>query len=671
MPEKTQPASNDDRSSSNNSRSKGIDQKADYFQRVSSESTTGSEEVDPLKKSFGIRKAELQTKQYDTRLLKGIYFFTIFICMYINTIEGNALDVFVGYATESFKQHSLMSTIGIIRRVIAAASLPAYARLSDIFGRLELFAISLIFRVVGLIVMSQATDINRYAGGMVIYSIGTSGARILWQINLSDASTLKNRMLAICILNLPSIINTWASGPIVDSLIERHDWKFGIALWAFTFPLVVSPYMLCALHMRIKAGRTDEWMEITNEENDYAISKSNRVSRYEELRKSGSTGFMFNIKRYSSYIGFWFYETIWRVDFIACLLIIAIFGFILVPLTLAGGTSLKWAEAQTIAPLVIGFCLIPVFIVWEMKLARSPLIPFPLLKDRGIWAAFTMGVLYTFAGGMPNSYAYPVLHVGMNASRVVATRTPLLLHFVWALTMPVVGFVVSKVRRTKMFILFGVMIWFVAMGVFLHFRGDNDGLRGKYYRDGVAVGFVLLGLGQGFFTRLVSISAQTCTNHEYMASVTALFAAIYQLGGAFGRCVTGAIWTQTMYHNIRQNMIDRGVDPSLAEKAYEAPYKFIKEYTWGTTPRIAVVLAYADVQRKLCIAGLCICVAALINALFLRDHRLANAQSLEDTDEEQALAKQENKGKIVFTNDDDPIFRFIRMCWKKVTPQLS
>lgn len=642
--------------------------KNSHLLRTTSVETKATQDSKIIEKSFGVRKSEILVKQYDSKTLKGIYFFAIFIAMFVQTMEGSATDVFIGYATNSYKQHSLMTTVGIIKRVIAAASLPAYARLSDIFGRLELFCISLVFRIVGLVIMSQAHDIQRYSGGMVLYSIGSSGGRFLWQINLSDASSLKYRLLAIAILNLPAIINTWASGEIVDSLLERYDWQFGVALWAFTFPLVCIPYLGCSLHMRLKARKTEEWKAICAEEKASTVTLNEKLARYQQDLDNGSNKLWVYTKMGFATIFYWTKEAALKVDFIGCIIIILMLGLIMVPLTLAGGVKTKWHQASTIVPLVIGFCLIPCFVIWEMKLASNPLIPFPLLRDRGIWAALAMGVIYTVVSGMPNSYAYPVLYVGMNASKVVATRTPLLLHFVCALTLPVIGFVLAKVRRTKAFVLFGIMVWFIAMGLFVHFRGDNDGVRGKYFRDGVAVGMCLLGFGQGFFNRLVVVSAQSCTNHEYMAAVTAVFNAIYQIGSSFGRCISGAIWTQTMYPTIKKQLEKLGQDVALAKKAYDAPYDFMEDHAWGTTPRIAVVLAYAEVQKKLCVVGLCLCVPLLFFGLFLRDHFLSDAQSLEDAeDEENKHQKGEMKGtKMVFTDDNDPIFNILRKGYRAV-----
>lgn len=84
----------------------------------------------------------------------------------------------------------------------------------------------------------------------------------------------------------------------------------------------------------------------------------------------------------------------------------------------------------------------------------------------------------------------------------------------------------------------------------------------------------------------------------------------------------------------------------------------------GTTARIAVALAYAEIQKQLCIVGLCLCVPLLFFAFFLRDHYLDSVQSLEES--EDKVTTTAKHGRIVFTDDDDPTFRFFKKIWKKV-----
>jgi SIT family siderophore-iron:H+ symporter-like MFS transporter len=115
------------------------------------------------------------------------------------------------------------------------------------------------------------------------------------------------------------------------------------------------------------------------------------------------------------------------------LLIIAMLALILVPFTLAGGQSQSWRSAHIIAPLVIGLCLIPVFIMWERR-APHPLMPFNLLKDRAIWGALGVAWMLNFIWYMQGDYLYTVLIVGFDESINSATRIASLYSFVSVLT---------------------------------------------------------------------------------------------------------------------------------------------------------------------------------------------------------------------------------------------
>lgn len=593
-------------------------------------------------KSFGVRKAELMTAQYQGWKWVGLFYFAAFLCSYVYSLDGNVRYTFQTYATSSYSQHSLLTTVNVIRAVVAAASQPTYARLSDTFGRFELFAVSIIFYSVGTVIESQAFDVQRFAGGAVLYQIGFSGVQLMLEVSLADMSTLNWRLFASFIPATPFIINTWISGDVTSGLLASHSWNYCIGIWAFIFPLAALPILGCYLHMRIKAGRTEAWKQICREEKEHNKGKN------------------------------MFVELFWKLDMVGILLIICVFGFILVPLTLAGGKTLTltssssdaWNKAGVIAPLVIGFVLLPVLVYWEGWVAKFPVIPFPLLKDRGVWSALIIACLVNFVWYMPNDFMYTVLVVGLNASVKAATRITSLYSFVSVITGPLLGLVIVKVKRTKGFILFGCAMWFVAMGILLHYRGDNDGIHSQLYINGIIGGLCVFGFGAGFFTYTTQLSIQTCTNHEYMAVVLSLYLAAYNIGSGFGVAVSGALWTNVMPKQILKEMERLGVDTTLATTAYGAPFTFILTNTWGTTARTAVAVAYAKVQKKLCIVGLCLCVPLLLSAMFLRDHKLEAVQSLDYVHDHQAGVhgnKEEIEDTVVVNDyDNDPYLDFFR-----------
>uniref|UniRef100_A0A0L0NSF7 Major facilitator superfamily (MFS) profile domain-containing protein n=1 Tax=Candidozyma auris TaxID=498019 RepID=A0A0L0NSF7_CANAR len=622
-------------------------------------------------KSFGVRKAELVIAQMVSPYHKAIFYVTVFLGMLLLVFEQQCLGVFVGYATNSYKQHSLMSTITTIGQVAMGACAPFFARAADVFGRLEIFVIAFILKTIGTVVQSQAVDIQKYAAGTVFYGVGSTGVVTMWQLCIADASTLRWRFMSLTSLCATSIITPWTVGEITSRILKTRSWRFGIALWAYVTPLACLPFALVYFHLVWKTYQTDAWKQLSREKKTAFLDGSATARRYlGEL--SAATSRLEKLKARIKYILLRVMKksiiVLWDIDFIGCLLLAVTLGLFLVPFTLAGGVSLKWSQASTIVPLVVGFVSIPIFVLWETKLTKTPLLAWEVMKDRGVWGAFMIGLFAFNITTLPNSYSYPVLLVGMNASETVATRTPSLSIFTEGIAVPIIGLIVFKLRRSKAFILLGDFIMFIATGLFVHFRGSNDGLNAKYYRDGVAAAFCVSGIAQAMFYRLTTTSLQATTNHEYMAPVTAIFTTFVTVGGAMGRCISGAIWTQKMYGAIVDNMAKLGVDTTLAMSAYATPYEFIKEHPWGSDPRRAVSLAYASVQKKLSITALCFCVPLLLCILVLRDHRLTDTQNLADVKEvgenvdpeknvQLALSK---KSQVIFKDDDDHILNFIR-----------
>lgn len=620
-------------------------------------------------KSFGIRRSEIMCAQYTHPALLAWAYFAIFCSAYTYGLDGSIRYVFQAKATNSYSQHSLLSTVNVIKSVVAAAAQPTYARLSDTFGRLELVVVSVIFYAIGTVIESQAYDVQRFAGGAILYQIGYSGIIVLLQITLADLSNLNWRLFASFIPAVPFIINTWISGNVSSDLLAHHSWNYSIGIWAFIFPLATIPYMLVLVHMWYRASKTPEWVQVQQEAEDFKCEHNPYYRAYrDDLVKYVGSPLLTRIKVklvHRTKIFFAdLYEMFWLLDIIGILFIICVFGFLLVPLTLAGGGSDKWKEGYIIGPLVVGFVLIPFFVFWEWKLAKFPIIPFNLLKDRGVWGALIIGMLVNFIWTMPNDYMYTVLVVGMNASVKAANRITSLYSFVSVIVGPLLGLLLVLVRRTKPFIIFGCATWFLATGLLYHFRGDNNGVDSEKFLNGVIGGLCVMGFGAGFFTYTTQLSIQTCTNHEYMAVMLALYLALYNIGSAVGNSVSGAIWTQLMEKNIEEQMAKLGVDTKLAASAYGAPFTFIITHTWGTDARRAVVLAYATVQKKLCIVAICLCVPLLAASLVLRNHKLISAQSLDaaETDHENADfgKRPENQNIVVVNkNDQDPIAEFV------------
>lgn len=574
--------------------------------------TATTSDDDDDEKSRGVRKVQLYADHYRRPVYRVALFFSIFLVAYAYGLDGMVRYTFQATATSSYSQHSLLSTVNCIRAVIAAAGQVWFARASDIAGRFPLLIVAIVFYSMGTIIESQATNVSRFAAGACFYQLGYTGIIIILEVIAADFSNLNYRLLASFVPALPFIINTWISGDVTGAVGSR--WKWGIGMWAFILPLSCIPLGLCLVHMR--------WL--TRDDPLTQQSMWKRPTTVKEFWKI--------------YIVELFID---KLDFIGLILSCLTFGLILVPFTLAGGVKTQWRTAHIIVPEVIGWAVaLPLYMVWECRFAKYPLTPWSLIRDRGILSALIIAFFINFIWYMQGDYMYTVLIVAVHESVKAATRITSLYSFVSVITGTILGLFIIKVRRTKPFIIFGSCMWFVSFGLLVHFKGDDNS------HSGIIGSLCLLGFGAGFFTYTTQASIQaSARTHEKLAIVTALYLATYNIGSAVGGAVSGAIWTQVLPKEIEKRLTNQ----TLAAEAYGSPFTFITEYQWGTPERVAVTHAYMYVQKILCIVGLVFCVPLIFCTLMLRNHKLIDSITLDQS------ANDNND------NDDDE-----KAWWKKI-----
>lgn len=577
-----------------------------------------SHEVETKAVNIVIREAEIMADVYSAWYYQVMLLVATFICSYGYGLDGSVRYIYTGYATSSYAEHSLLSTINVINAVISAASQIIFARLSDVYGRFSLFCVSIVFYAVGSIIQSQAYDVQKFAAGSIFYNTGYVGVMLILILILSDFSSLKWRVFYQFVPSFPAIINTWIAGTITARANPLKHWSWDIAMWAFIFPLSCVPLLLVLTHMWWLARKTDDWRELSKEKTFY---------QKHGFKKS-------------------LVELFWKIDVLGVFLMTISLGCILVPLTLAGGTSSKWNNSHVIGPFVLGFVLIPIFVYWEAKYARDPIVPYKLVKDRGVWGAFGVSFTMDFIYYMAADYLYTVMIIAVDESVKSATVISSLPTFVSSVAAPIFGLIVVKYNKLKGFLVFGCALWFIAMGLLFHFRG------GKESHSGIIGALSLWGVACTIVINPIAVSVQAVTSHEHMATVTALSYTFYRIGAAVGAAVSGAIWTQTLYGEI----LKRIGDVKLATSAYASPYEFIGTYTWDTPQRQAVVQAYRYVQKLETLVALVFCVPLLFFALCLRDARL------DDRIAQEIILE----GEYVDTDDEDPIFDWIKSQTKKL-----
>lgn len=547
-------------------------------------------------KSPGVARMEAMSEVI-TRTDRIFLFIGVFLIAYAYGLDGTTRYAYQTTATASWGQHSLLATVNVIRSVIAAAAQPTAAKIADVFGRVELVVVSVLFYVLGTIIEAAANSTTTFVGGAILYQIGYTVVILLVEVIIADITSTRSRLFFSYIPALPFIINTWVSGNITQAVLGVTTWKWGIGMWAIIYPVCALPLLITLMMVARrakKAGIMDKYK-----------------SPYEQL---GAKQLLV--------------ELFWALDVIGIILLIAVFALILVPFTIAGGYGDNWKQAHVIAPLVIGLLCVPAFIFWELK-APKPLVPFDLLKDRAVWGALGIAGTLNFAWYMQGDYLYTVLIIAFNFSIMGATRILSLYSFTSVVTGFTLGLIVYKVRRLKWFIVAGTCLFLVAFGLLIHYRGSPSSAG----QSGVIGAQVLLGFAGGMFPYPAQASIQAATKHEHVAVITGLYLATYNIGSAFGNTVSGAIWTQVLPSSLEDNLAQFG-NSTLAAAVYANPFAVAAEFPVGTPERTAIIAAYQHAQRLLTITGICLCVPLIVFASCLRNPKLTDTQSLPEAEKE-------------------------------------
>ena len=120
---------------------------------------------------------------------------------------------------------------------------------------------------------------------------------------------------------------------------------------------------------------------------------------------------------------------------------------------------------------------------------------------------------------------------------------------------------------------------------------------------------ILTGLGTCIFSVCAQLAVMTMVTHQEIAVVMAIYGLFGSIGAAVGQAIAGGMW-----NNMTKNEMYARLPEESKHLAGVIFGDMVKQmsYADGTPERAAIVGAYADVQRKMVIVGVCfvpLCIA--------------------------------------------------------------
>ncbi|KAH8826554.1 MFS general substrate transporter [Flagelloscypha sp. PMI_526] len=512
----------------------------------------GVARMEALYRVFGSGKGKLS--------LWALYI-SIGLIAYIYSLDGNTTYLLLPFGTSYYGKHSLLGAVQILTQIVTAIGRPYVAMIADNTSRPRTYVISLLFFMLGFIIIASSKSVEAVAAGQVFAAIGTTGIAMITDVIVADISPLKWHGLVNALPAAPYIVNAFISGYIIDAFVvadQPEKWRWGYGIFA------VRPYSLAVLfyaeHKAKKGGLVN-------------------IATTKKHREAGQ-----------SYLAF-ILNLLIRMDAFGLILLGFAFALILMPPSLVAYADNGYKNPSLIAMFVVGGILIFAFIAWEWFFANYPLMPrYALMNpDPDVEQNFHCWVFVVKDWSVQDwTYYSNTLTVGLCFFGLVA------------------GVIMRWTKTYKWLLLSGLALRCIAIGLNIHGRG-------KYATDAILViAQIIRGIGGAFVVVTAQVAYQASVPHVDLAQCIALVNMWSYLAASVGTSIAAAIWGGEMPKKMRKYLPD-----APEETITELFGSITLARDSDPTTRAGVIQAYNDTVLKMYIPSLVLTILSVGVAWYL------------------------------------------------------
>lgn len=445
-----------------------------------------------------------------------------------------------------------------------AAFVPTWGKISDIFGRKPVILVAAVIFWIGSLLCALSKNMAMLIAARAIQGVGGGGLIVLPNITISDLFSMRNRGMYFGILGMVWALAS-AVGPVLGGVFtSKVTWR-----WCFYINLPISGVAFVVLVFVLKLHNPKTPMK----------------------------------------------QGLLAIDWAGSLLIIG--GTLMWLLGLEfGGVSFPWKSATTICLIVFGVSTVGLFLVYEWKVAKYPIMPIRLFRDRSSVAAFGLAFTHAFTF-MSGSYWLPLYYQGVLGASSLLSGVYLLpyvlaLSFISAAT----GVFIKKTGMYKLVIVTGFVVAVVGFGLFIDLEARANWPK-------IIIFQIIAGLGIGPNFQAPLLALQTNVEPRDIASATSSFSFIRQLGTSISVVVGGVIFNNEMEK--QRGTLERELGPDLADLLSGSNAASSTQIVGGLTGhdgRVAKA-AYWKSLQTMYIVYTCFAALGLVISLFIRQVNLS------------------------------------------------
>ncbi|GES58260.1 siderochrome-iron transporter [Aspergillus terreus] len=512
---------------------------------------------------------------------KGRYFLYagLAMIMIVYELDNSTVGTYRNFATSDFDQLPMLATLNTAASIITAVCKPPIAKISDVLGRGEAYLLTLILYILSYILCASSRSFSTYAGGYVLYAVGTAGTAILNSTVVSDLSSMRWRGFVYNILYLPFLITPWISAFIVQSVVHGIGWRWGIGMFAILMPVGAAPIVTTLLVFQRRAHAA-------------GLILTERLSP----------------RAFAS-----------RIDLGGIALLCAGFALLLIPITVAAITPARWRTPWVDLLIALGAATLLALYPYEKYAARHPVLPVRYFRTLSVVVAVALAAIDNIGFGATHTYLYVWSIVAHGFSPRDAQFLNYANGVMQALVGMATGLLMYRTRRYKWIGVAGAVIRLVGYGVMVRLRTNESSIAELFIVQ------LVQGVGSGVIETIVIVAAQIAVSHAELAQVTSLIMLGSFLGNGIGSAIAGGIYTGELRGRLRLHM-GAHTDQGMVERLFNSITDTLP--AWGTPERTAVSQAYSDVMGYITIAALAFSVPVVLLALILPDKRLGDGHNL-------------------------------------------